>query len=222
MDKQIAFAIPTTSNKRNWTDIKDTYLYQSLSKLKYEKIDVYIGINNDDDFLVKNYEKIPPFLPHLNLIFIISHYEKGNVVSIWNHLTRVAIQDGNEYIYCIGDDIVYPDDKLWLPLMITKLELNNNIGFSAGDSGNPQLPMTQFMIHKTHFETFGFVFNPLLKNWYCDNYLNELYPRKYINYFEYIKLGNNGGAPRYTPLNDAKLYKMCVRRDRKKLNKLIN
>jgi len=106
--------------------------------------------------------------------------------------------------------------------MITKLELNNNIGFSAGDSGNPQLPMTQFMIHKTHFETFGFVFNPLLKNWYCDNYLNELYPRKYINYFEYIKLGNNGGEPRYTPLNDAKLYKMCVRRDKKKLNKLIN
>jgi len=25
-----------------------------------------------------------------------------------------------------------------LPLMITKLELNNNIGYSAGDSGNPQ------------------------------------------------------------------------------------
>jgi len=222
MDKQIAFAIPTTSNKRKWTDIKDTYLYQSLSKLKYEKIDVYIGINNDDDFLVKNYEKIPPFLPHLNLIFIISHYEKGNVVSIWNHLTRVAIQDGNEYIFCIGDDIEYADDKLWLPLMITKLELNNNIGFSAGDSGNPELPMTQFLIHKTHFETFGYVFNPLLKNYFCDNYLCELYPKKYINYFEYVKLGNCGGAPRYTPLNDAKLYKMCVRRDKKKLNKLIN
>lgn len=222
MDKQIAFVIPTTSNKRKWTDIKDSYLYQSLSKLKYEKINIYIGIDDDDIFFVSKFKALPQFLPHLNLTFIINNNEKGNVVSIWNHLTRVAIQDGNEYIFCIGDDIIYPDDKLWLPLMITKLELNNNIGFSAGDSGNPQLPMTQFMIHKTHFETFGYVFNPLLKNWYCDNYLNELYPKKYINYFEYIKLGNNGGEPRYTPLNDAKLYKMCVRRDKKKLNKLIN
>ena len=222
MDKQIAFAIPTTSNKRKWTDIKDTYLYQSLSKLKYHNINVYIGINDDDDFLVKNYEKLPKLLPHLNLTFIIKNYEKGNVVSIWNHLTRVAIQDKNEYIFCIGDDIEYADNDLWLQLMITQLEMNNNIGFSAGDSGNPELPMTQFLIHKTHFEYFGYVFNPLLKNWYCDNYLNELYPKKYINYLEYVKLGNCGGAPRYTPLNDAKLYKMCVRRDRKKLNKLIN
>jgi hypothetical protein len=106
--------------------------------------------------------------------------------------------------------------------MISKIKDNNNIGFSGGDSGNPRMPVTQFLIHKTHYDIFGYAFNPMLTNWSCDDWLNELYHKKYINYFAEIKLLNSGGTPRYVPKDDSRLYKILVRRDRQTLKKYLS
>lgn len=219
--KNTAFLIPTTSRNRQWNTIEDSYLYQSLSILDkhYKGITVYVGIDNDDEFYKNNIEELKQKLNNLIFQVYFENYEKGNVVSIWNHLSHTAYQDGMELFYVIGDDIVYPDNKEWLQTMCKKLRDHNGIGFSAGDSGNPQLPMTQFLISRKHIEIFGNVFNPLLKNWFCDNYLCELYPNKYIYYFPEIKLFNNGGTPRYTPLDHKNLYKKLVKRDKFKSRK---
>ena len=77
------------------------------------------------------------------------------------------------------------------------------------------------MITKKHYELFGYAFNPQLKNWFCDNYLGELYPKEYINYFEDVKLWNAGGKPRYTPENHKVLYKNLLVQDKPKLNKIL-
>tara|TARA_R100001126_G_C4803327_1_gene138032 strand:+ start:95 stop:757 length:663 start_codon:yes stop_codon:yes gene_type:complete len=216
---QIAFLIPSTSKNRNWTDIKESYLYHTLSILNknYKNITVYIGYDTDDIFYINHISELNEYFD-LTIKYISSgHFEKGNVVGWWNHLTKLAISDGFEYFFIIGDDINYPDNNEWLKTMIDGLKKNNNIGYSAGDSGNPYLPMTQFLIHKKHYEIFSYVFNPMLKNWYCDNYLNELYPKRFINYYKDIQLHNCGGEPRYIPEDHKKLYKMLVKRDRKKL-----
>ena len=94
--------------------------------------------------------------------------------------------------------------------------------YSAGDSGNPNLPMTQFLIHKTHIQTFGWIFPPLIWNYFCDDFLNELYPKKYIHYSPELKLLNLGGTPRYNPKQDRKLCDMLLKRHRPAVNRLIN
>jgi hypothetical protein len=215
--KNTAFLIPTTSRNRNWTTIEDSYLYQSLSILNkhYKGITIYLGVDKDDEFYKNNIQELKQKLNNLIFQVYFEDYTPGDVVSIWNHLAHTGYQDGFELFYVIGDDIIYPDNKEWLQKMCKKLRDHNGIGFSAGDSGNPQLPMTQFLLSRKHIEIFSNIFNPMLKNWWSDNYLCELYPNKYIYYFPDIKLLNNGGQPRYTP----KLYKMLVKRDKFKSRK---
>ena len=223
MDK-IAFLIPSTSNNRLWSSYDQTYLFKSLDMLNknYPNLNIYISYDKDDKLYSTEMDKIISQYKKLKFKLIISdNIDKGNVVGHWNKLLKEAYHDNIEYFYLIGDDIQYPDNNEWLPNMINKLKENNNIGFSAGDSGNPKLPMTQFIINKKHYEIFGFAFNPMIKNWYCDNYMCELYPKRYINYFEDIKLLNTGGEPRYQPLDHSKLYKALVKRDKPKLRKYI-
>ena len=217
----IAFCIPsTTINRENPS--KELELITSLKTISNykNKPNIYIGYDDDDPIysLKENRDKI---YPELNIQWYEQHVDKGDVVSIWNNLSKIAVNDGNNYIMVIGDDISYPTNEEWINKCSNSLSDNNMIGISAGDSGNPELPMTQFMVTDKHINLYGYVFNPKLKNYYCDNYLGELYPNKYINYFPEIKLTNMGGRPRYIPKNDSKLYKQLLIQDKPKLNKII-
>lgn len=216
------FCIPSTTKNRENKDIS-LELKTSLSNiLNYKNIpDFYIGYDDDDP--IYSIKKIrDSILPELNIKWFEQKVEPGNVVNIWNNLTNIAVNDGYEYIMLIGDDIIYPNNDEWIKKFCDGLKKKNMYGISAGDSGNPNLPMTQFMITNKHYELFGYAFNPQLKNWYCDNYLGELYPKEYINYFEDVKLWNVGGKPRYTPENHQQLYKKLLLEDKPKLNKIIN
>ena len=121
----------------------------------------------------------------------------------------------------LGDDIVCDKRKEWLGIFIKNLKNNNNIGFSAGWSNNDKIP-TQFLIHKTHIDIFGFVYPPQIYNWYCDNWMAQVYGKKFGNWLKDYKLLNVGGEPRYTPNNDKRLCDMLVSRHRKKIIKYIN
>ena len=222
--EQIAFLIPSTSNNRLWIRIEDTYLYKSIDTLNkhYKNVNIYISYDSNDKLYLNQLDKIINKYKNIKFKLIVNdNIEKGNVIEHWNRLLKKSYDDNIEYMYLIGDDIDYPDNNEWLPNMINKLKENNNIGFSAGDSGNPNLPMTQFIIHRKHYEIFGFAFNPMLKNYFCDNWMCELYPKRYINYFEDIKLLNTGGEPRYQPVDHSKLYKALLRRDKPKLKQYI-
>ena len=117
-------------------------------------------------------------------------------------------------MFACGDDIQFPKQKEWLGVMIKKLKSTQNLGIAGGDSGKPNLPMTQFLFHKRHLEIFGFVFPPPIHNWFCDNWIQEVYPQKYVHYCEQYKLLNTGGAPRYRPKNDRGLCDALVKRYR--------
>ena len=221
----VAFCIPTTSTMRNWTNIGEAYLKQSLKPLNdnYPGLTIYLSYDDTDVLYRTQITLLSEMFENLNIHYIKqTGYEPGNVVRHWNSLSEIAFKNGFDYVYLIGDDIVYPDNNEWLPKMSGKLKDNGNIGFSGGDSGNPRMPITQFIIHKTHYDIFGFAFNPMLTNWSCDDWLNELYHKKYINYFAEIKLLNAGGTPRYIPKDDNRLYKILVKRDRQTLRKYLS
>ena len=225
---KICFCIPTTTKNRP-DDDKTPELITSLNLLndsiveENNKLTIYVGYDSDDPFY-NNYFNTEQFqlLTNLNVLWFEQKVDKGNVVEIWNNLAKRAMGENFDYFMIIGDDIDYPKNHSWINALVKKLKSTNDIGIAGADSGNPYLPMTQFMISRKHIELFDFVYNPMLKNWFCDNYLLELYPKKFTHYMATIKLTNTGGQPRYKPENHQRLYKALVKRDKPKLLKFIN
>ena len=124
--------------------------------------------------------------------------DPGNVTRIWNGLARLALEDQYDYFMVGGDDIVYPHDKEWLQKFIYDLQANQNIGWISGFSNHPCIA-TQFFLHRTHMEMLGWVFPPQIRNWYCDDFLNEVYPEKYRVWHKHVQMLNSGGPERYRP-----------------------
>jgi hypothetical protein len=226
--EEIAFIIPTTTHGRSWESIQDTFLYNILlgSLNKYPPhipISLYFGYDKDDPILSKLEERlsIDAIFDRFKFNWISFTPDKGNVTRIWNQLADKAIADGFEYLLILGDDIKFPNDRGWLNLFKKQLKKNNNIGWSAGWSNNDQIA-TQFLIHKTHIEIFGFVFPPQIRNWFCDNWLNDIYPDKYCYWRKDYPLLNCGGDPRYIPNDDEKLCSMLVKRHKPSLHRFIS
>ena len=241
--KKIAFLIPSTSKDRDWKTLDETYLYKYLlpsivSVSKDFSIKVFIGYDDDDE-LYSNID-LPKFYQSCNqplvdnsfgnfnsVLFEIEWVKfdaesvRGKPTHIWNGLSTLSRKQEYEYMMVLGDDIVCDKRKEWLGIFIKNLKNNNNIGFSAGWSNNDKIP-TQFLIHKTHIDIFGFVYPPQIYNWYCDNWMAQVYGKKFGNWLKDYKLLNIGGEPRYTPNNDKRLCDMLVSRHRKKIIKYIN
>ena len=221
--EKIAFLIPTTSNKRLWNNFRETYLssvlLSTLKKLTLDyDIKLYVGYDHDDRLysninLPKNEDNM-----ELEWIPFDSNF-KGKPTHIWNELAKKCINDGYEYMQVCGDDIAFDQNTEWLRLFIKLLQKNNNIGFSSGFSNNNQIP-TQFLLHKKHYEIFGWIFPPQIENYFCDNWMHDLYGKK-GNWLKEFSHQNVGGEPRYTPKNDKRLCEMLVKRHKKQLKGVL-
>ena len=222
MGKRISFLVPTTSKNRDWKTFSDTYLSQillpSISKLHDYDVEVYIGYDTIDP-LYSTIE-LPQYFNNVKLkwFLFIDEYQ-GKPTWIWNELAMYALNDGHDYFQVCGDDITFDKRTEWLGIFLKNLKHNNNIGYVAGYSNNTQIP-TQFLFHKTHLDIFGFIFPPQIWNWYCDNFIADLYGDKGIWIKEYNHL-NVGGEPRYTPKNDKQLCHLLVKRYKKVLKSYL-
>ncbi len=227
---RIAFLVPATTHKRDWTDYTETDLYMFLMKSLEEhppsgvEITILVGYDHDDTMysVAENRMRFNAVFP-----FTIKWYEydgsyKGKPTWIWNSLGDIAVNQGFEWFKALGSDIIVPKDKGWIGKMINDLKKSKKVGLSAGDSGNPELPMTQFLIHKTHIQIFGWIFPPQIENWGCDNWIQEVYPEKYIHYSPHLKLLNLGGSPRYEIKFSRKFVDAMVKRHRPSVNRWIN
>ncbi len=227
---RIAFLVPATTHKRDWTDYTETDLYMFLMKSLEEhppsgvEITILVGYDHDDTMysVAENRMRFNAVFP-----FTIKWYEydgsyKGKPTWIWNSLGDIAVNQGFEWFKALGSDIIVPKDKGWIGKMINDLKKSKKVGLSAGDSGNPELPMTQFLIHKTHIQIFGWIFPPQIENWGCDNWIQEVYPEKYIHYSPHLKLLNLGGSPRYEIKFSRKYITALVKRHRPSVNRWIN
>jgi len=221
--ESIAFLVPTTSNKREWKNFRETYLNQillpSITNLTNNyNITVYIGYDEDD----KLYSNIslPESYDDIKLKWIsFEDTFKGKPTHIWNVLANACINDGFDYMQISGDDIRFDTNPNWLTVFLKALKEKNNIGYSAGYSNNDQIP-TQFLFHKKHYKMFGWVFPPQIHNYYCDNFIYDLYGKK-GNWLKEYNHYNIGGEPRYTPKNDKRLCEMLVARHKKQLKRFL-
>jgi hypothetical protein len=226
--KSIAFLVPSTSRNRDWEKLDDTYLYKYLLPsilpvCKDFKIKVFIGYDNDDELYGKDSNWLPQFYPpykcdkegvKFELEWVKCSGMKGMPTSVWNHIGHTAIAQDFEYFMVLGDDIVCDKRKEWLGVFLKNLNKNKNIGFSAGYSNNDRIP-TQFLIHKTHIDIFGYIYPPTIKNWGCDDWMVEIYDEKYGYWNKEYKLYNVGGDPRYEVEFPRKYIHMLVNRHKK-------
>ena len=227
---KIAFCVPTTSNKRNWTIAEETDLWRVLfTELTNHlptnsDITVFVGYDHDDKVWSDDEQRMK-----CNAVFDKFKIEwtkfgdevKGKPTWIWNDLAKFAIDEGFEYLKILGDDIRLPRDTAWLSCFINKLKKNQNIGFVSGWSNNDAIP-TQFLVHKTHVEIFDCIYPKEIPNWGCDDYLYQVYPKKFGQWLKTYPLLNVGGEPRYEVIFSEDFVNAVVRRHKPKLNRFLS
>jgi hypothetical protein len=224
---KVAFIVPSTTNGRDWKKAEDTYLWNilcnSLEKHTPDhQIKIFIGFDHDDKIYSIEEERLKfnatfknfkiEFFPMVNL--------KGKLSTIWNRLGEQALAQDYNYIKVLGDDIKMPNDRGWLGCMINRLKKNNNIGWSAGFSNNDRIA-TQFLVHKTHYEIFGFFYPNEIPTWGVDDFLHNVYPEKYRNWLQSYHLYNLGGQPRYEIQFSEKFVEAIIRRYKPRLNRFL-
>tara|TARA_B110000503_G_C7102085_1_gene394270 strand:- start:538 stop:1263 length:726 start_codon:yes stop_codon:yes gene_type:complete len=210
-EPKVAILIPSTSHGRdNWKTWKDSYLYtvtirsflQTYDKDLY-KYRFFIGIDKGDRIYDTHIcrDELSRFLSVMKNVEIEFMYmndvNKGHLTVMWNKLYDKSLNDNYDYFVQCGDDIEFKT-KGWMKDAITSLQSTNDIGAVGPLNNNPRI-LTQTIVSRKHKELFGYYFPPEILNWFCDDWINEVY--KELKYFYPMKNHfciNMGGKPRYT------------------------
>ena len=205
---KIAILVLATSNKRDqWRNIKDTYLFHSTIKTFLYTMDkeheyiFYIGIDKNDRIFDKKEEQsqilnLSNNFSNVTFKFITcDNIPKGYVTLMWNKLFYISYKENCMYFYQCGDDIKFLT-KGWINDSIKVLKSNYDIGIT-GPINNHGSILTQAFVSRKHMEIFGFFFPKEIKNWYCDDWYNQVYRPNFLyplyNHYAF----NLGGNPRY-------------------------
>ena len=205
---KIGILIPSTSKGREWNSYKETYLYYLTLKtflITYDQehtYNFYIGIDKNDKIYDNEKEKgqLKRFISIMKNVDIEFMYmdgiEKGHLTIMWNRLFKKAYDDNCDYFFQCGDDIDFKT-KGWVNACIETLKKSNGIGM-VGPMNNNAFILTQSFVSRKHMELFGFYFPEEIINWYCDDWINEVY--KAIGHLYMLHdytCDNLGGLPRY-------------------------
>ena len=217
----IALLIPSTTKGKNWKNIEDSFFYKifipSFIKIINDKYTykIFLGYDQDDTLLrrLENHEICKDLLKNDNaqIEFIKLNVEKGHLSKMWNILFKKAYDDNYDYFYQCGDDITFINLD-WTKQSISNLRNHNNVGLTGPlDYGrirsNPRLCLpggerfiqTQTFVSRKHMDTFGFFFPPEIKNWFCDDWITNVYYPTFFYPMRNNFIINQGGNPRYNP-----------------------
>ena len=210
--KKIGILIPCTSNGRDWTTFKETYLFNMTLKsflLSYDKehtYTFYIGIDSDDKVFdnKETHKEIVRFLSvmkNVNVSFIyLDDAAKGHLTKMWNILFEIAYKENNDYFFQCGDDMVFTT-RGWVNDCIKTLQQHKDMGLVGPINNNMRL-LTQCFVSKKHYEIFGYFFPNEIVNWCCDDWINDVYKPDLFFPLRNHFCSNQGGKPRYIINND--------------------
>ena len=212
--------MPATSAKTDWRSINDSFLainfIPSFIKTTESNSNIqflfYIGVDAGDAIYNQNnlkslFEQIPN--PQVSMTVTVFHdIEPGNVVAMWNHLFSKAYEEGSDYFYQVGDDMRFMDAN-WLDQCISTLEKNNRLGVTGprNVNGNKAV-LTQTFVSRTHMEIFGYYFHPQIKNWFCDDWINQIYAESDFFPLQDFRIANTSHesiCERYTIVRNVEL-----------------
>ena len=106
--------------------------------------------------------------------------QSRSMVAASNCAIRQLYEDGAEYWYRVNDDSKFVTGD-WIRDFNAALAAFDppNLGVVGPTckQGNTAI-LTYDYVHRTHFEIFNYHYPPILKNWWCDNWVTEVYGRK--------------------------------------------
>jgi hypothetical protein len=221
-NQKVALIVPSTSKRYKSVDELPLLLYfmksldNTLAAFDTMSVVLYLGYDEGDamyDNEVTMNEIVSTIQQRAPSLLIkpvrLSGFE-GKVVYIWNGLTRIAYDDGCEYYFLLGDDVLISTFN-WIPRMINILryesKLLQNFGTVAFyDLLQPNRP-TFPVFHSTHLMIFGIetAFDPYFINSYADPWISDIYVSFNSSFIaKNIKCYNAIGGewtniPRYVP-----------------------
>jgi len=179
-EDKVVFIIPTTSRNMNYQNVDScaviNILYSSLKKLDISKYKLIIGIDDDDEFYLKNIDEIKSRLPENFHFHFFNNFDKS-YVCIVNQLATVAINEYDaEYISVFADDLnIFELD--YVNKFTEYFKKNEDICLGwAIDEDNIRIATHPFL-HKKHVELLGYFYPKEIKNWYCDDWVTEVYTK---------------------------------------------
>lgn len=210
---KIGLLIPSTSTGRDWNSYQDTYLYNLSLKtflITYDKEHEYIfyvGIDRGDKIYdnpenIEGFNRFVSVMENVTIDFVyMDGIEKGYLTKMWNRLYEKAYAENCDYFFQCGDDIAFRTNG-WINECIKKILSSKGLGMTGPINNNPYI-LTQTFVSRKHMEIFGYYFPEELINWYCDDWINEVYKERKL-YFPLIRhfCENIGGDPRYNIHND--------------------
>jgi hypothetical protein len=214
---KIGMLLISTSNGRNWKNMKETYLFNIFTKSFLNSIDkdneyiVYIGIDKNDPILDNKKEQIQ--IERFSLVFknvsfkfitFDESVDKGHHTKMWNIVHQVAYDEGCHYFYQCGDDICFKTNN-WVIVSIKTLQKNNDIGITGPVNNNNRI-LTQSFVSRKHMEIFGFYFPEEIKNWTDDDWYNFVYQPNHFFPLNDHYCSNDGGNPRYNVDGDPTFF----------------
>ncbi len=214
---KIGILIPSTSNGRNWTSSLESYLYSLTLKtflITYNQehsYKFYIGIDRGDKIYdnpsqQQHIYRFMNIMKNVEIEFVhMDGIPKGHLTKMWNRLFQKAYDENCDYFFQCGDDIAFRT-KGWINDCIITLENSAGIGMTGPINNNPAI-LTQSFVSRKHMELFGYYFPEEIVNWYCDDWMNEVYIK--LRRFYPLKnhfCENLGGNPRYNVNNDTTFF----------------
>jgi len=182
----IAILIPLCSRNQSYTSLEDTPLikcflpgFLATKEAKYN-YRIYVGYDDDDDFYKRQRDSLCPLVYSVTELTGCQHAP----ARAWNQLFALAAKENNDYFFQIGDDVTLTT-KGWTTAFIERLRLNKDLGvvgpcdvvnfMQRTRSGCAPIIENSF-VSKKHHEIFGDnFFHPEIANWYCDNWITEVY-----------------------------------------------
>ena len=214
---KVALLIPTTSKGREWKSFEDIYLYCYTLKSFLTTYDMehtytfYVGIDHDDPMfsqsvIIQKFYRFISIMKNVTIRFVpFTGISKGHLTKMWNILFKKAYDNGCDYFFQCGDDIVFKT-KHWVNACIDVLQKNNDIGVTSPICINNQLILTQSFVSRKHMQIFGVFFPEEIINWGCDDWINIVYKPNHYYPLRNFFCNNVGGKERYVVDNNESFY----------------
>ena len=220
----IAVLVPVCSRAHTWTDFKDCFLVNRLlpsfneTKDPDQSYTFYFGIDDDDEFFLNNRSE----LEALGKVVLLSGCQHAPAWA-WNQLAEVAYNDGHEYLFQIGDDVMIQTSG-WTSRFISKLKQHKNRGVVGPKNpvnfalrvGGTQVIENAF-VHRSHYTLFETFFHPSIRNWHCDEWLTQIY-QGFCSYTDEEVLVDNGCIDKRYQIESVAISEQ-IREGREKIRK---
>jgi hypothetical protein len=233
---KIALLIPVCSRSCNFSSIQQTPLHQILypsfvrtKESQYEYV-FYIGMDDDDLF----YQQHKSYFISQGFHIVDLKGCQHAPAWAWNQLYAEAVKDISiDYFYQLADDVELVTEG-WTSKLIQEINVFNGFGlvgpidvinYQQRVNGGSPLILENVFITRKHYDTFGFLFHPEVKNWYCDQLLTDIYRESNkVKICTDVIIKNNIRDVRYNIIVDDKLknnYASYVQQCRSLLKKKV-